>query len=101
MIISLRKNHVHTGVLAIDKPIPSIQLNILIHVISFRLFGFVILKRRLILASQDKGASNQRLTAIEKSEPYRFFLSTVHGISEQSNQINVISLKGMVHLFRS
>jgi hypothetical protein len=40
---------------------------------------------------------NKRLTPIEKiqqSEPYRFFLSTVHGISDNYNQTNAISLKG-------
>ncbi|CAF0978363.1 unnamed protein product [Adineta steineri] len=40
--------------------------------------------------------SNKRLTPTEKiqqSEPYRFFLSTVYGISDNYNQINAISLK--------
>lgn len=38
----------------------------------------------------------KRLTPLEKleqSEPYRFFLSTVHGISDSFNQTNAISLK--------
>jgi hypothetical protein len=52
------------------------------------------------LAVQEKPSSSvvkKSLTPIEKleqSEPYRFFLSTVHGIAESSNQINAISLKG-------
>ncbi|CAF0751248.1 unnamed protein product [Rotaria sordida] len=39
---------------------------------------------------------NKRLTPVEKieqSEPYRFFLSTVHGIQDNYNQTNAISLK--------
>ena len=36
---------------------------------------------------------------LDKSEPYRFFLSTVHGIPDHSNQINALSLKG--NLFSS
>lgn len=41
---------------------------------------------------------NKRLTPVEKieqSEPYRFLLSTVHGIQDKYNQINAISLKGI------
>jgi hypothetical protein len=45
----------------------------------------------------------KRLTPLEKleqSEPYRFFLSTVYGISDTANQINAISLKGIsLYLF--
>ena len=54
----------------------------------------------MFLAGQAKSSSSEvkkRLTAIEKieqSEPYRFFLSTVHGISDSANQTNAISLKG-------
>jgi hypothetical protein len=51
---------------------------------------------RLILISfLASSVAKKCLTPIEKieqSEPYRFFLSTVHGISDQ---INAISLKGI------
>ncbi len=54
-----------------------------------------------LLANQGKFSSSvvkKCLTTIEQSEPYRFFLSTVHGISENYNQTNAISLKGIFQL---
>lgn len=55
-----------------------------------------------ILAAGEKlstSTTSKRLTPIEKlqqSEPYRFFLSTVYGISDNYNQINAMSLKGIL-----
>ena len=51
----------------------------------------------MFLAGQSSSEVKKRLTAIERieqSEPYRFLLSTVHGIPDSANQTNVISLKG-------
>lgn len=55
-----------------------------------------------ILAARSTASTTEvikRLTPLEKieqSEPYRFFLTTVSGISENYNQTNAISLKGIL-----
>jgi len=78
----------------IDKKILHIQMNTVIHVnkyfsVRLNLFSF-------LLAVQTKRLSP--VEKIEQSEPYRFFLSTVHGIPDSSNQTNAISLKGFSFL---
>lgn len=55
----------------------------------------------IFLATQQSESSNKAVglkEKIQRSEPYRFFLSTVVGIPPLANELNALSLKGRISM---